>query len=158
MIWENDVRLNNDSEKCRSTLWSFANSTIRLCDDSVKWLSAIFFSAKQRFGKIAFRQNDDSVKWRFGKITWPRKNFQIFKIGLKLSQISQFMEKYLKIGIFFTLRKKNSKRKTKKISKFLKLKNGLKRSWICQFVLKYIKIQICNNFERPKLQNRMKLI
>ena len=44
---------------------------IRPCDDSVKWLSAIFFSAKQRFGKTAFRQNDDLMKWRFGKIMWP---------------------------------------------------------------------------------------
>ena len=33
--------------------------------------------------------------------------FQIFKTDLKLSQISQFTEKYFKIGIFFTLRKKN---------------------------------------------------
>ena len=47
--------------------------------------------------------------------------FQIFEIGLKLSQISQFTERYLKIGIFFTLRKKISKRKTKKILKFSKL-------------------------------------
>ena len=46
MFRENDVRLNNDSEKCRSALWSFANSTIRPYDDSVKWLSAIFFFAK----------------------------------------------------------------------------------------------------------------
>ena len=58
----------NDSEKCRPALWSFANSTIRPCEDSVKWLSAIFFSTKQRFGKIAFRRNDDSMKWWFGKI------------------------------------------------------------------------------------------
>ena len=84
--------------------------------------------------------------------------FQIFKIGLKLSQISQFAEKYLKIGIFFTLRKKISKRKTKKFLKFSKLENGLKRSWICQFVEKYQNIQVRNNFERPKLHNRMKLI
>ena len=64
-IREHDVRLNNDSEKCHSALWSLANSTIQPCDDSVKWLSA------KRFDKIVFRQNDDSMKWRFGKMMWP---------------------------------------------------------------------------------------
>ena len=58
IIRENDVWLNNDSEKCRSALWSFANSTIWPCDDSVKWLSAIFF-----------RQNNDSAKLHFRKTT-----------------------------------------------------------------------------------------
>ena len=49
------------------------------------------------------------------------KNFQIFKIGLKLSQIFQFMEKYLKIGIFFTLRKKKFPRE--KLKKFQSFRN-----------------------------------
>ena len=67
-IRENDVRLNNDSEKCLSALWSFANSTIRPCDDSVKWLSAIFFRqnndlVKLHFGKMTNRWNDVSGKW-----------------------------------------------------------------------------------------------
>ena len=53
-IRKNGIQLNNDSEKCRSALWSFANSQIRPCDDSVKWLSAIFF-----------RQNNDSAKFQF---------------------------------------------------------------------------------------------
>ena len=57
-IRENAVRLNNDSDKCRSGWWSSANSTIRPCDDSVKWLLAIFF-----------RQNNDSAKLHFGKTT-----------------------------------------------------------------------------------------
>ena len=91
---ENGVPLNNDSwkwpsairqfgkitfgwktirGKCHSALWSFGNSTIRLCDDLVKLLSLMFFFparqrfghmfflAKQRFGKIMFRDND--VAW-----------------------------------------------------------------------------------------------
>ena len=29
-----------------------------------------FVSLKQRFGKIAVRQNEDSTKWRFGKMMW----------------------------------------------------------------------------------------
>ena len=99
--------------------------------------------------KIKNQQNFKTKTW---------KNFQTFKVGLKLSQICQFMEKYLKIWIFFTLRKKNFQEKKYKISKFLKSKNGLKRCWICQFVEKYKKIQVCSNFEHPKLQNCMKLI
>ena len=31
------------------------------------------------FGKIAFRQNDDSMKWRFGKMMWPQKNNRIWR-------------------------------------------------------------------------------
>ena len=58
---KNDVRLSYDSGKWCSALWSFANSTIWLCDDSVEWLSAIFFSAKQQFVETAFRRNDDST-------------------------------------------------------------------------------------------------
>ena len=68
MIRENDVRLNNNSEKCRSALWSFTNSTIRPCNDSVKWLSEIFFrqnndSAKLHFGETTIWWNDVSEKW-----------------------------------------------------------------------------------------------
>ena len=66
-IRENDDRLNKDSGKCRSALWSFANSTIRPCDDSVKWLLAIFF------GKTTIRRNCISAKRRFGKMMWPRQ-------------------------------------------------------------------------------------
>ena len=55
---ENDVRLNDDSKKCRSALWSFAISTIRSND-----FRKFFVSEKQRFGKIAFRQNDVAPIW-----------------------------------------------------------------------------------------------
>ena len=51
----------------------------------------------------------------FNTKTW--KKFQIFKIGLKLSQICQFMEKYLKIGIFSTLRRKKIPREKLKTFK-----------------------------------------
>ena len=64
-IRKNDVRLNNDSQKCRSALWSFANSTIRPCNDSVKWLSTIFC-----FGKITIRQNLISEKRGFDEMTF----------------------------------------------------------------------------------------
>ena len=66
-IRDNDIRLNDDSEKFRSILWSFANCTIRPCDDSDKWLSAIFdvktvrqncISAKRRFDEMTVREND----------------------------------------------------------------------------------------------------
>ena len=65
---KNDVQLNSDSEKCRSALWSFANSTIRPYDDSVKSISAIFFrqnndSAKLHLGKTTTLWNDVSGKW-----------------------------------------------------------------------------------------------
>ena len=66
-IRKNDVQLNNDPEKYRSELWSFGNSTIWPCDDSIKWLSAIFFrqndSAKLHYGKTTIRWNDVSGKW-----------------------------------------------------------------------------------------------
>ena len=71
---KNDVRLNNDSGKCRSALWTFAKSTIRPSDDSVKWLSAIFFrqnndSVKLRFCKTTIQWNDVSGKW-CGPFSW----------------------------------------------------------------------------------------
>ena len=56
---QNDVRANDVPGKRRSALLSFANSTIRPCDYSVKWLSAMFF----------FQQNNDSAKLYFGKTT-----------------------------------------------------------------------------------------
>ena len=59
--------------------------------------------------------------------------------------------KYLKIGIFFTLRKKkNSKRKTKKNSVFEIEK------WSQTLLDMPIRGEI--PIERPKLQNRMKII
>ena len=72
-IRENNVRLNNDLEKCRSALWSCDNSTIR--SNYVWWY---FFSATQPFGKITFRQNNDSLKWCFGKMMWPRQKWLFF--------------------------------------------------------------------------------
>ena len=63
-IRENKVRLNKDSEKCRSALWSLGNLTIRLCDHSVELRLVAFF----------FRWDNDSVKWRFG-ITKIRSNY-----------------------------------------------------------------------------------
>ena len=53
----NDVRLNNDSEKCRSALWNFANSTI---------LSNAFRSFF--FGKTKIRKNCISAKRRFDEM------------------------------------------------------------------------------------------
>ena len=59
MIRENNVRPNNDSEKCRSVLWSFGNLTIRVRDDSViLHLVMFFFSVRQRFGEMTFWEND----------------------------------------------------------------------------------------------------
>ena len=64
-IRENDVRLNNNSENVIrhyevSLIRRFGYVTMRSNDFRQ------FF-----FGKIAFRQNDDSMKWRFGKMMWP---------------------------------------------------------------------------------------
>ena len=53
-IRENDVALNNNSEKSRSVLRSFVNSTIRSND-----FRQFFF----------FRQNNDSEKLHFGETT-----------------------------------------------------------------------------------------
>ena len=64
-IRKNDVWLNNDSDKCRSVLWSVTNSTIRPCDNSIKWLLANFFS-----GKTTIRQNCISEKRRFDEMTF----------------------------------------------------------------------------------------
>ena len=67
-IRENDVRLNNDSKKCRSELWSFADSTIRLVTIRSNDFGHFFFgtttirpnciSAKRRLDGMTFREND----------------------------------------------------------------------------------------------------
>ena len=69
-IPEKDVRLNNDSEKCRSALWSFPNSTNRSTD-----FQQFFFgkttiltkciSAKRRFDEMTFRENDVALTGSF---------------------------------------------------------------------------------------------
>ena len=73
-IRENNVRLNNDSEKCRSAIWSFGNSTIRLCDDSVKLRSVFFFPARKQFSNMTFRETsirlEVSAKQQFGEMTF----------------------------------------------------------------------------------------
>ena len=83
---QNNVRTNDVSGKRRSAerrfvKMTFGWTTIRknVVRHYEVWLIrrfgqmtfGNFFSAKQRFGKISFRQNDDSMKWRFGKIMWP---------------------------------------------------------------------------------------
>ena len=57
---ENDVRLTNASRKWRSAKQLFVKMTFR-----------IIYSAKQRFGEMKFRQGNESVKRRFGKMIWP---------------------------------------------------------------------------------------
>ena len=58
MCRENDVRLNTDSIKWHSTLYSFSNFTIRQYDDPTNWHSMTW-----RFGKTTIRLNDVSGKW-----------------------------------------------------------------------------------------------
>ena len=70
------------------------------------------FSLKNYKLKIKNQKNFKTKTW---------KNFQIFKIGLKLSQICQFMEKYLKIRIFFNLKEKKFPRE--KLKLFLNFRN-----------------------------------
>ena len=50
-----------------SVIRQFGYVTIRL--NYVRWC---FFFRWQRFGNMTFRQNNDSVKWRFGKMMWPQ--------------------------------------------------------------------------------------
>ena len=65
---ENDVRVNDDSWNWRSVIrrfgkTSFSWTSIRLCNNSVKLRSVMFFfSARQRFGKMTFRENDVAPK------------------------------------------------------------------------------------------------
>ena len=99
-IRENDVRLNDDSEKSRSAFWSFANSTIQPYEDSVKWLSAIFFrqnnhSVKSHFDKTTIRWNDVSGKWCGSK-----KKLQHFTcvVALFLQSYSIFCQFYFRKG------------------------------------------------------------
>ena len=58
MCRENDVRLNTDSMKWHSTLYSFGNFNVQQYDDSINWHSTIW-----RFGKTTIRWNDVSGKW-----------------------------------------------------------------------------------------------
>ena len=58
MCRENNVRLNNDSMKWHSTLYSFWNFAIRQYDDSTNWHWTTW-----RFGKTTIRWNDVSGKW-----------------------------------------------------------------------------------------------
>ena len=93
---QNDVLLNDDSEKCRSALRSFGNSTIRLCEHSVQLSSVMFFSARQRFGGMTFRQNYDSVKWHFGRMVSPPpyciRYYRVWKynVRFKFSDLKNF--------------------------------------------------------------------
>ena len=59
MCRENDFRLNTDSIKSHSTLYSFGNFSIRQYDNSTNWHSVIW-----SFGKSTIRWNDVSEKWR----------------------------------------------------------------------------------------------
>ena len=97
-IRENNVGLNNESEKCRSALWSFGNSTIRS-----NYVGCCFFSARRRFDKMSFRQNNYSVKQCFAKIMWPRtfvrKMHFIFSKKFFGKNITKFTK--FKITIFY---------------------------------------------------------
>ena len=114
-IRKNDVRLNNDSEKCHSALWSFANSTIRSCDDSVirrfgQMTFGNFFFGKttiwqdcisaRRLAEMQFwRRRIDRRTFRENDVA-PLKNRRALMDTQCISRINTFFETST-IGLFF---------------------------------------------------------
>ena len=79
MFQENNVRLERRFGKMtvgwttirKNVVRHYEFSLLRRFEHEKLWsndFQQFFVSAKQRFGKIAFWQNDDSTKWRFGKM------------------------------------------------------------------------------------------
>ena len=91
----------------KNVVWHSKVSLIRPCENSIKWLSASFFFGKTTIRKLAFRQNDDSTKWRFRKMMWrldelQKKLFSWVQNHLVLGKPCSFTSKLTSFTILFS--------------------------------------------------------